>query len=215
MADSSGNPMKDNYFPIVSKTDMHSLDIIVKKNFYVGGSSTAPPNEVVNNQVVSTAYQVGDRIAIRLGRFREISNMNTAFSNTNGIDSVVVVASASGIIPLYSLLKQLLTDSLSTVARVEVLWLNSQKEDFILHSEIEELELCYSTFLSVSRVIDHDLWNTKKKLSSQIPIATMPFRLGRMALMLTPATLHPKINTILTTAGYSKNSVMAMTTGLC
>lgn len=218
MTDSSGNPKRHNYFPIACKTNAHSFDIIVKKKNdyydYQRQAVGAPLNEAANHgtETAIASLQIGDRIAIKLEKFCEISNIEGAFSHTSGIDGIVMVASGYGIIPAYTLLKNLLSESLTNVANVELLWLNSQKDDFILQNEVEELERNFPSVVSVTRVIDHDLLKTDKKLSNQVAIATMPFRLGRIAFMFTPVTLHSKITAFLTTAGYSKNSIMSMTT---
>jgi ferredoxin-NADP reductase len=223
MADAEGKFAKESYFPITIPTNAYSLDVVTKKlgwgsggasqNHHTSSSRTTSMNSQFPSSSGAAQLQVGDRVAIKPSNIHEISSIRSAFSSTNEIDSILIVASDSGIIPVYSLLKSLLSDSLTSVKRVEVIWLNLQQQNFILQNEIEELERDYPLILSVTRVVDGDLLESRAKLSSQIPITSMPFRLGRMAMVFAPALVRAKIASLLHSAGYSNDSIVAIKIG--
>ena len=100
----------------------------------------------------------------------------------------------------------------STVEEIELLWLNEDKNDFVLDEEIRVLEKHYKSKLVASRFVDDDLYDLDFTKSDEILGSLSPYEDGRIAIVCAPLFLLGKVKGLFQDIGYPAENIMLIDT---
>lgn len=119
------------------------------------------------------------------------------------VDGLSIICSGGqGVAATLQLLDRVLTDADSAVESIDVLWINERKEDFVLNELMEALEDLYPDRLFVARVVDRQLFDNDAIVNDKLTQAMVPFRRGRMAMVVASEAAQPKSLDMLESLGY-------------
>jgi NAD(P)H-flavin reductase len=159
--DSDGNYIKSNYFcrRASGTSGSNTLEVF----------STKPLPSSALSYITTSSTSGGNNIAaVRAGP------LLLDYVGEDTISSIILVASGLGVLPSVQLLQSIASTSTSrsiTVDDIEMIWINSNNNEFILSNEVEEVENKLSEKLNVVRICDPDctyISNTSSSSTSNI-----------------------------------------------
>lgn len=148
---------------------------------------------------------LGEELAVKAGKRRLQYR-----GEDDPIEALSFIVSGQGIAPTLQIIKTITSDSDSAIGDLEVLWINERKKDFVLNSEMEDLESKNSEKLFVTRVIDKEAINEKTQINDQLREAVMPYQKGRLALLLGPEIFIKKSQELCLELGYPLENILSI-----
>lgn len=103
--------------------------------------------------------------------------------NDQPIKGLTFIASGSGVVPTIQLVQKILTNEEYQIENCDFLWINHQKEEFILNEMIESLETQYPNKFFCGRVLDPDIDLEESILNAKVKEALPAFEPGRVAVL--------------------------------
>ena len=197
--DSNGRVLKENFFPFSFS----------KGTFDVLGASAS------NN--ILEQLDIDDEIAFKKSKVQlkyivEDDGETRRGDNVSPVDSVSIITSGQGVAPTLQIVNRILTDPDSAVESIDVLWINEKKEDFVLNDAMEDLEDKFTEKLFIARVVDRQFADPDSQVNDKLREAMVPYRNGRMAMVIIPETMQSKSCRMLESLGYPLDtSVLAIT----
>lgn len=191
--DSRGRVLKDNFFPFSFS----------KGSFDVLG--------LVKDHKILFQLEGEDEVAYKKGKVQlkfvsddeeEVVNRTTTTTTTTPVDGMSIITSGVGVAPTLQTLHRILTDTESAVESIDVLWINERKEDFVLNDFMEDLEDKFGDKLFVARVVDRQFSDSNSQINDKLRDAMVPFREGRMAMVITSEEIQTKSSLLLQSVGY-------------
>lgn len=186
--DERGNALKRSFFPVSNTNAKGYFEVISTSEIIDYDDDFVASLEDLND---------GDELAVKSGKYQ---------LNYKGPDDpilgITIICSGNGIASALSLIRAILPDLESTVEDIELLWLNYNKNGFILNSVIENLELRYGERFFVTRVIDKDTENPDSAINEQVQEAISSYSTGRIAVIATPTTVVQKSMDLLEDMGF-------------
>ena len=167
---------------------MNMIDVIAKYN------------DESTEQSIANA-PIGSKMAVRLGRKLPMRLSPVA---TRPVNSCTMIVTDRGIVAAYNMLRTLLVaDSSMPIKSVELLWINSDKDLFLLNREVEALEREHRTRLRVTRVVDEKLLDSSASLNERVHSILSPYRLGRLGIIFSPESALSKFSSFLVSIGFA------------
>lgn len=195
-SNSKGSPVKEALYPISSPFSKSTFEVVMP--------STETDSSSIFNSL--SKLSLGDEIAFKLGK----NSLNYSGSETP-IQSLTMIASGTGIVPLIQLLRRLFTNSNYNIDRCELLWINSKKEDFILNGEVEKFEADYEDKFVCARVLDGAMESNDYELNQNMQDSLPGYEGGRVALLSAPEPLTTKFVEVLEQLQYPSSDVILLT----
>lgn len=196
--DSKDRVFKESFYPVTSRYTRGYFDVILRRE-----------RENADSFATSlSSLPIGDELAFKGGKYR-LNYMGTE----DRINAVTLVASGLGIAPALQVLRSVLPDRDSTVADVEFLWLNENKNDFICNDDVESLEYRYIEKLFVGRIIEKDLFGMNMSKNDEVLGSISPYEPGRIAVICAPDYLISKTRNLLLSIGYPSESILPLSIG--
>jgi NAD(P)H-flavin reductase len=128
------------------------------------------------------------------------------------ITAISLLASGQGIATAYRILNEILNDPESTVEEVNLVWINEKKKDFVLNSDIEELETRCLDRLQVIRVVDISANNPDTVINDQLKNFMTQYSAGKLVLSCASDVIRVKVGSMLQELGYPDTNVISINT---
>jgi NAD(P)H-flavin reductase len=199
-----GHNIKKSYYSVAPPSSRGCIDIVGRSKAVLGSRGNTDVD------VALRYLSVGDEVAVKAGphrlRLPEIGDQ---------IQRIVAVASGEGILPAVQLMRALCADQDTTVADVDVLWINDNRSDFLLNHEVEKLqqqqEVQAGPRLRVTRIVDRELGNADALLNADLHGAVPGHRQGAVGLVLAEGVAAEKCHNLLISRGYPENAIAQLT----
>lgn len=206
--DAKGKALKKGFFLASPPNSKGGFSIVCNKG---GGRLSGDMSGVPE---VLQYVEAGDELAVKEGARRlvmppqgEERGKGEGEGEGEGVTALSVFTSGLGIVPTLQLLREVLGDARSSVQQVEVLWINDAKKDFVLNSEMQELERRHEYQLRVTRVVDREAGNLDTQFNEQLRGAVSPHQAGNLAVVMAEGVVAAKANQLFATLGYSTDAV--------
>jgi ferredoxin-NADP reductase len=130
----------------------------------------------------------GDEIAFKMETNSFLSSCKT---REKSIDSISIILSGLGILPVLPLIESFLK---SSSIDLELLWINPSKESYLYNEKVEDLEKEFPDSLSVVRILDAQIDNPRPeiRLNEKLVSAIAPYRMGSIAMVAGNSLLAKK-----------------------
>lgn len=187
--DPRGKTLKEGFVPISAPDAKGYFEILVRNQGFISGAPFSLALQYMS---------IGDEIAVKAGK-----KLLKYRGSDDPITDITLIASESGIANSYRILNEILNDSESTVEKVDLLWINEKKNDFVLNDDLENLEGRFGKKLKVTRVVDTDVNNPDTLINDQLKDIIPPHKVGAIVITTASTIIKTKTNLLLQeTLGY-------------
>lgn len=197
--DSRGRTLKEGFIPVSDPKAKGYFEILICNE-----------ESITSGTPFSLALQfmsVGDEVAVKAGK-RLLKYRGT----DDPITAISLLASGQGIATAYRILNEILNDPESTVEEVNLVWINEKKKDFVLNSDIEELETRCLDRLQVIRVVDISANNPDTVINDQLKNFMTQYSAGKLVLSCASDVIRVKVGSMLQELGYPDTNVISINT---
>jgi NAD(P)H-flavin reductase len=198
VVDQNDNVIKEPCFPVSSSSARGYFEIITKRGGEASGDRFAK---------ALSSHDLGDEMAYKGGRYRF-----NYLGNKYPIEGLSLIASGLGGCSALQIMKNILTEDSTTIDDLEMLWVNENKSDFIVDKEVEEMEFRYLEKVTISRMIQDDLYGRGLTKRNDVKNAITPFNKGRLGVICAPEYVIGKARNLFTDLGYPQDEIITIVT---
>jgi len=188
--------LKEGFIPVSDPKTKGYFEILVRNEESISGTPFSLALQFMS---------IGDEVAVKAGK-RLLKYRGT----DDPITTISMVASAQGISTAYRLLNEILNDPESTVEEVNLLWINEKKKDFVLNSDIEDLETKCADRLQVIRVVDISANNPDTVINDQLKNFMTRYSEGKLVLSCASDVIRVKVGSMLQELDYPDTNVISI-----
>ena len=195
--DQQNKVFKEPFFAISGPFTEGYFDVVTKRERENGS------NEKLTKVLDTLA--LGDEVAFKIGK-----NKLNYVGSDDTINRISIVASGMGIVPAMQILRGVLPDSESTVEAIDLLWINEDKSEFFCNRDVEKLEYRYFERLSVTRILESDLYGRDLSKVDEITREFFLYEPGTIAIICGPDYVISKTRSLFYEMEYPTMNVMSV-----